>query len=91
MSQGRERETQGRYNEALTYFERTLRLAEHLQEEPEIARALYHVGVVQEYRGRYEESSHVLQRALALAEKTGDDAQLIRILTDIQVFIASTG
>ncbi len=66
---------QGRYAEALSYYERSLRLAEKLGDEPSQALTLTSIGVLHAGDGRYAEAMKLLDRALEIADRLGIGAR----------------
>src|SRR5262249_49287025 len=61
---------QGKYDEALEYFRRSLKIAEQSNDDHQLWVALNNIGVVFRRKGQYGEALPYYQRALALKEKT---------------------
>ncbi|MGH9752611.1 MAG: tetratricopeptide repeat protein, partial [Blastocatellia bacterium] len=78
LQQGR-----GNYEEALDYYQRSLKIAEEIGDVESVAGSLHQIGWVQQERGNYEAALDYYQRSLKIKEEIGDVAGVASSLHNI--------
>ena len=84
-------QVQGRYDEALEYYQQALTIARDLGDRPGIGQALTNIGGVYAYWGQYQQALDFSTEALAIRQNIGDRAGVGETLTNIGGVYASLG
>ena len=82
---------QGRYEEALAYYQQALAIAREVGDRAEEGTTLHNIGGVYHAQGRYEEALAYHQQALAIAREVGDRAGEGTTLTSIGLVYHAQG
>jgi tetratricopeptide (TPR) repeat protein len=69
-------QSRGEYEQALEYYERSLRINEELGNRVCVASSLHQVGVIHQERGEYEQALEYYERSLRMNEELGNRAGL---------------
>ncbi|MCH8874571.1 CHAT domain-containing protein, partial [candidate division KSB1 bacterium] len=66
----------GQFDQALGYYDNSIKVHEKLGDENRVARALYNSGIILKDLGAYPRALDYLERALAIREKLGDKKRI---------------
>ncbi|NIA12119.1 MAG: tetratricopeptide repeat protein, partial [Nitrospiraceae bacterium] len=69
-------QAQGRYDEAVTRYQESLKIAEELGDRSGIASTLHQLGTIHQTQGRYDEAVTMYQESLRIEEELGDRSRI---------------
>jgi tetratricopeptide (TPR) repeat protein len=75
----------GNYSEAVSFYERSLKISEELDDKAEIAKCLNNLGVVARSQGNYSEAVSFYGRSLKIFEELGDKVWISRCLNNLGI------
>lgn len=76
-------ELHGDYEQALAYFERSLRIAEELGNASGMALSLHEIGIIYQHRGEYQKALEYYHRSLTIKEELGKQSEMASTLLQI--------
>ena len=75
--------SRGDYEQALEYYQRSLKIKEELGNREGMAKSVHQIGIIQQERGNYEQALEYYERSLKISEELGDRGDMANSLGQI--------